>query len=590
MRAIEQSGITARMPSAFHQVHEVDDWISAAGIVGLGGLVTAGLAVLVALPFALVGQALSGAHRARVEVAGWAFVTAPGIYVMVEAQGLHTFAQQFVLVQWTAYATALWAVAQLLVDHPHRLERLGEWLFRGGLGWLGLCSLAWASSMVGPSHNVRRPAPHTNAPHVLLISIDSLRADHLGTYGYHRDTSPRLDQLARDGVRFETVVSSTSWTLPAHMSLLTALPSEYHGVTQNGRRAGREALFLAEVFRDAGYATAGFAGGPYLDSGYGFYQGFDLYDDWSVMKSTHAGAHVGVTSPELVHGALGWVDERDQARPFFLFLHLWDVHYDYSPPAPFDTWFDPDYQGTVSSKDFERSADIHPGMDRRDLEHLVALYDGEIRFVDDWVGKLLDGLANRGLLDNTMVVVTSDHGEEFFEHHNKGHQKTLYDEVLLVPLIMRLPERIPPGTTIPGVVRLIDVAPTVLSLAGVARPPAFGRPDLPNASQDLTPLLVDPDRPRPLATSLLFDDYASIRTADWKWIEETTERGTTELFDLRADPAEARSVHAERPDVARDLADALDSYRAVWTTGSVSTQAEADASVTEHLRQLGYVE
>jgi hypothetical protein len=209
----------------------------------------------------------------------------------------------------------------------------------------------------------------------------------------------RSTRLAAAGARFTTVVSPTSWTLPAHVTLLTALPPEVHGVERGPFRIGSGVTTLAQVLHQRGYATAGFVSGPYLDAGYGFARGFDHYDDYSALRISSWAVHRAHTSPALVDSTTRWLAEwHDQPtrRPFFVFLHMWDVHYDFNPPPPYDTMFDPDYRGTVTTEDFETGSTVHAGMDPRDLEHVVALYDGEIRYTDEHLGRLIDVLRRLG--------------------------------------------------------------------------------------------------------------------------------------------------------------------------------------------------
>ena len=324
---------------------------------------------------------------------------------------------------------------------------------------------------------ILRPAaalpPLEQAPNVLLISIDTLRADHLGSYGYPRPTSPRLDQLAREGARFETAVAPTSWTLPSHMSLLTGLDPLLTGVYVDTRSLPRGTDTLALRLAKLGYATGGVVSGGYLNAKWGFARGFDYYDDFSVGKRHFGADKQEITSPHILQLANRWLDQwqqRDSRRPFFLFLHFYDVHYDFNPPPPYDTMFDPDYQGTLTGLDFDTNPALKPGLPQRDLEHLLALYDGEIRHLDDHLGRFFDSLAERGVFDNTIVAVTSDHGEEFGEHGRFGHRETLYDEVLLIPLIVRFPAKIAPGTVVREQVRLIDVGPTLLGSPARTRP------------------------------------------------------------------------------------------------------------------------
>ena len=441
-----------------------------------------------------------------------------------------------------------------------------------------------------------QPLPLRDRPNIILISIDSLRADHLGSYGYHRDTSPTLDALAAEGVLFRTVVSSTSWTLPAHHTLLTSLPPELHGVVDDGTRLSGKALTLSEVLWSEGYTTAGIVSGPYLAAEYGYAQGFDLYDDYSVAKTSRRAAVYGVTSPRILARTESWLEQwnrSERKRPFFLFLHMWDVHYDYAPPPPYDTLFDPDYRGSLVMKNFMRDRRIHPDMPREDLAHVIALYDGEIRHTDSYLERLFDRLRELDAFDETIIAITSDHGDEFFEHGHKGHRLSLYDEVILVPLIVRYPPRVPAGTIVDRQVRLMDVAPTLLSLAGIPIPEEFGtpHPKVPDAERDLTPWIEGSEPVTSLAAfSHLHEHRLSVRTETSKWIEHPG-TGDQERYDLTADPGERRNLVGESSDLDLKLHGDLAEWQKKWQAARpLAEGTEMTAEQIERLRSLGYIE
>jgi len=429
---------------------------------------------------------------------------------------------------------------------------------------------------------------------VLFILLDTLRADHLGVYGYERDTSPAIDRFAAQGVRYATAVAPSPWTLPSHVSLFTALPPIAHGVLFDPRALDESALCLAEVLRENGYATAGFVGGPFLRSLYGLAQGFDLYDDETVVRPLFE-SHQGRTSPALVGLATDWLADwsnRSERPPFFLFLHLWDVHYDYTPPAPYDTLFDPDYAGSITAENFELGDHISPEMARRDLDHVVALYDGEIRYTDDYVGTLLRVLEERSLADDTLVVFTSDHGEEFFEHGEKGHRKNLFDETMRIPLLIRYPGRVPAGLVVESLARLEDVPTTLLALAGIDRPAAFGAPDAPSAgtARDLSGDWSGDDLAPRVAFGDLHGTQSSVRTRTMKLILER-HRGAmrAELYDLEADPGERRDLRGTRPE-GRALFDRFARWHAYWEDQPThAIDIELDDEQLEALRSLGYI-
>ncbi len=443
--------------------------------------------------------------------------------------------------------------------------------------------------------------PPPGSPNILLISIDALRPDRLGCYGHSRETSPTIDRLAREGAVFETAISPSSWTLPAHLTLLTSLNPLEHGVVSADRRLSAETVTLAESFRSAGYKTAGFAAAPFVNARYGFRQGFEWYDDYTVGSMVNGANLTDVTSPASFAAVSAWLEgwrAQRSPRPFFVFLHLWDVHDDYAPPPPYDSMFDPDYSGDVDSTSLFNSAKIHAGMAPRDLEHIQALYDGEIRWVDDHLASLVDRLEQWGELDDTLVVITSDHGDEFFEHGDKGHRTSLYDELVRVPLVMRYPSRIPAGLRIYDPVRLVDVGPTLLSLANAPPPPGFAAGFSRFPARDLTPwfalggkplgeddaaAILDlnrgPDRPR----------FTAIRTRNRKLILDLHRPSHVELYDLAADPGETNNL-ALRTERDNELREILLEAHERSRTGAAARAVGAGSGGVDALRSLGYIQ
>ncbi len=436
-------------------------------------------------------------------------------------------------------------------------------------------------------------------PNVLLISIDSLRRDHLRSYGYQRDTSPVMERLAREGVVFETVVAPTSWTLPSHITMMTGISPETHGVIDDGRRLSSAATTLAEVFRFEGYETAGFVSGPYLRAEYGFYQGFDLYDDYSVELAQPAfgnlsladESHSWITAPVLAKSFSSWFEDwssRHRGAPFFAFLHQWDVHYDYLPPPPYDTMFDAAYLGSATG----RYEHMKSSMSARDLEHVVALYDGEIRFSDELVDHLISALENGGILDQTIVILTADHGEEFYEHGLKGHRHQLYDESLLVPLVMRYPPSLAAGIHVRQQVRLMDIARTVLGLAKVNPPQGFGSIKGESGVQrgrDLADLVNRAPGPVVHAFGSLGGSMFFLRTGRHKFLLNA-DFETEELYDLMRDPEELDNIVKSQLELAAEMRAELQSWMSKMSAVDVADRFDPGYRNREQLRALGYLE
>jgi len=443
-------------------------------------------------------------------------------------------------------------------------------------------------------------------PNIVLVSIDSLRWDHVGSYGYDRPTTPFLDELAAKGIRFENTFSTTSWTLPSHAAMFTGLYDSTHGLVDNGMRLADEHRTLAEMLRDEGYETVGFFGGPYLHPTFGLAQGFEAFHDCMVDAPALASgtevrrglttmarhpSHSDVTGPRTAQRVSEWLEGRS-AKPFFLFLHMWDVHYDYIPPAEYVEMFDADYDGELTGERFFSNPLIHPELPAPDLEHLLALYDGEIRFTDDILRRIFSELESRGLLENTLVVVTSDHGDEFFEHGYQGHGETLFEEVVRIPLIVSWPGRLEGGRVVTELVRLVDLAPTLAAVAGYDD-------ELELEGRNLLPLLEGGSVPAATALTELYSGGAEIRalrTLDAKLLLQDS-RSEPLLFRLTEDPHELNPIgpgteHEEdRRRYARELLEALEAAEvrraALGLAGSDPVQPNDE--MLERLRSLGYI-
>jgi arylsulfatase A-like enzyme len=289
-----------------------------------------------------------------------------------------------------------------------------------------------------------RPAAFSN---VVLVSIDTLRARSLGAYGGERPTSPTLDGLAEAGVLFENAFSTAAFTLPGHLSMLTGLWFRTHGALGMTTSLPPERRTLAEVLRSAGYSTAAFTSGAWIVPWVGFRRGFDLYHEQP------SGTIDKKPVPyEAFTRGLEWMRE-NAGRPCFVFLHSYLVHAPYLPPPPYGSMFD-----------------ALPGAPAEERARLA--YEQEVRYGDDQLRALLEGLAALGVAERTLVIVTSDHGEQFMEHGETEHSYDLHDEVVHVPLVMRLPGAIPPGIRVAEPTSLADIVPTVVDLLGL--PPVHG--------------------------------------------------------------------------------------------------------------------
>jgi arylsulfatase A-like enzyme len=444
----------------------------------------------------------------------------------------------------------------------------------------------------------RTAPPQARGASVLLVTIDTLRADHLGAWGYERATSPGLDRLAREGIRFANAAGPSSWTLPSHASMLTGLEPAEHGVQHPQAALPPSAPTLATRLQAAGYETFAAVSHVYLGHRWGFDRGFDTFDESAAEESPHT-----PVAEKVVDSALAWLKDRGpEEDPFFAWLHIFDPHWDYSPPEPFASRFDPDYDGPFDGsyetlRPFIRAlapaGSTPPPLAPRDLEHLEALYEGEIAYVDHHLARLFEHLRASGLLADMLVVVASDHGEEFMEHGSlEGHQWTLYEEVVHVPFILRLPGRAWAGTVVERHVSTVGLADTVLELLGL---PGGNRSlvDVVQGKGDpeaatllsLTANPVDPRTGRRTPARI-----QGLRGPGWKFLRHSD--GRREFYDAIAEKGEQENrADADATAVARleaRLERRLSLLERLPDAGT--RRMSVDEALRERLRKLGYAE
>lgn len=308
--------------------------------------------------------------------------------------------------------------------------------------------------------------PNQDQVNVILISLDTLRADHVGCYGYSRPTSPALDELAKDSALFLNTYSQSPWTLPSHMSMLYSLNSASHQVYFNDQKVDESLPSLATYLKDQGYITFGFTGGGYVSSIYGFAKGFDWYDEPVGGRKAPLGMDEAERMFEFTSDWLG----KNKDKPFFLFLHTFQIHGPYASPSPWNEMFLDENAGwtKLALRNFlDNQGEDYP-FTAEEKANIVALYDGEIRYTDDvLIGPLVARLKELGIYDNTLLIITSDHGEEFDEHGGWLHGRTVYDELIRIPLVIKFPDSAYKGQQIDSMCRLIDIMPTALEAAGI---------------------------------------------------------------------------------------------------------------------------
>jgi len=469
----------------------------------------------------------------------------------------------------------------------------------------------------------RRPG----RPNVVLVSIDTLRADHLRCYGYGRETSPFLDSLARKGIRFQDAIVQSNWTLPSHVSMLTSLYPAVHRVQRDTDKMGPALNTMAEVLKRAGYYTAAFVDGGVMSADFGFGQGFDLYDDHSKGRDKNK-------------RALHWIREHRRG-PFFLFYHTYDVHFPYiHHPRPRTLMDDMEMKSiadrinkgdyNLTDDEFEKAVlswctvpgfyrmitpnklePFKPAMRRffqerwprmpsfnESLRYLIDAYDGGISYFDARFKGLWDLVCEMGVDKNTVLIITSDHGECFLEHGDLGHPELLYEEVVRVPLIVvspLLPQR---GVIVQRQVMSIDILPSVLELLKLGRLPHL-------QGESFMPYIEGGEKgdSRPAYADALEIDAA--RTDTWKFIQRAEgDAGrkpalspVPELFNLEKDPGEKTNLAAKDAPASEKLGRQLREWRAenerLRTQLGLDKAAEKvtlDKQTVEELRALGYLQ
>jgi arylsulfatase A-like enzyme len=457
--------------------------------------------------------------------------------------------------------------------------------------------LSWSGCGTAPANEVepsRTAAPPAN---VIVIVIDALRADHIGTYGYHRNTTPNLDRFASRSLVFTRTYTATSWTLPAVASLMTSVYPSVHGVYRPPTEADhntlpREFVTLAESLRSHGFRTASITSQPWISEKTGLTRGFD-------ESRTVSHASAPNEARVLTENLIGWLGQRDD-RPFFLYTHYMGPHSPYdvtseftgtftggAAPPPMIAEFHRLYEFESEARAYRMAADL--AQERRltaeEIEYLAAEYDEKLAYTDRWLGVLLDTLERQGRFDDTLIVVTADHGEAFFEHGTIFHGEHLHEELVRVPLIVRLPGGKRGPARLDEIVELIDLYPTVHELLGLPQPCEI-------QGKSLLPV-VDGGPGDGVAFAECFG--FKIVTRGWSSFHDYDDSpGARELYDLVRDPLEWRNLAGRGFDAeARHLKLA----ETVWTEIHAirerlrprNEKIEIDEETREKLESLGYL-
>jgi len=438
---------------------------------------------------------------------------------------------------------------------------------------------------------------------VILISVDTLRADHLGCYGYGRETSPNIDALAGDSALFSRVYAPSPWTLPSHVSMMTALFGVHHQVYQDTERMDPSIVTLADLLRCRDFLCSAVTGGGFVSAVYGFSKGFDSYYEGE------GGVNLQDSARRVSNAAVDWID-RHREKSFLLFIHTYQPHNPYISPHPYNSmfldedakWRHLDLVGHLGGK-----RAVFKELPDEERRNVIALYDGEVRYTDErLVGPLLQKLRDLGLYDRTLIVFASDHGEEFYEHGGWGHGQSLYDESLRVPLLVKFPGSKYAGRTVDHIVSLVDIMPTILDELGVEGG------ELGMDGKSLLPLLegkesgdrrffadvgdnvLDSHIPGKAAVNegrkkVIFNKrYSESDMSFFLYPPPRASLDPVELYDLGRDPSETRNAADEHAELARNLVRMItDMYdrAAKRETG----KAVIDEKLKEQLRALGYI-
>lgn len=424
---------------------------------------------------------------------------------------------------------------------------------------------------------------------VILITCNSVRADHMNRYGYYRKTFPSLEAFVDKFFIFENAITQSSWTLPSQASLLTSTYVMTHGVYDRKKRLSDSVMTLPEILKIYGYTTAAFVGGLDLSSQYGLNQGFDSYDDQtgeSPMRSVAA----------TMQRVSDWLYQLKES-PFFLFIQTYDNHLPYSYPEQFRRMFDSSYKGVLAGKvlDYPLLKQIHAGalhqdgtsvpLDKEDFQYIIDSYDGGLGYLDHYLAKLLNTLQTLGLWNNTIVFITAEHGEALGTHgsFDRYTQQNLYDEVVRVPLLVYHPQFSKKPKRIRTQVQLVDVMPTILEML-----------DIPLNKESIGVSFLDVLLKR--RSKLENDRYAFAEASPVKWMIRSLrwklicDSGRYELYDLRKDVQERYDQARTHPDIVYELlqrARALQKENRAGFNGSSEPVSLSD-DMKKKLQAAGY--
>lgn len=419
---------------------------------------------------------------------------------------------------------------------------------------------------------------------LVLITIDTLRADHLGCYGYPRKTSPTIDALAGEGTLFTNTIAQRGLTWPSLTSIMTSLYPVEHEVRDNGMQLNGSKIGLAQILKSKGYTCAAFLTNAYQAT----WRGFDCKK--------------GSDDREVTGQAIGWLKSH-HGKKLFLWVHYLAPHKPYAPPMPYKNLFDPDYKGNMdgSDKQLNEITIKKIALSKEDLNHIISLYDGEIAFVDDQVAQVIDTIRKLKIKNKTLIVISADHGEDLYQHNLYFyHAASIYESSLRIPLIFSLPGVIPSNIKINKLVESIDIAPTILEILGISSPGSF-------QGTSLTPLFKNRDIFLGDAYSEWKDKILSVRTSNYWYIYNPTDYHPTcidggdyntyvieqeELYDIKNDPVESSNIAKIKPGIVQILRNKILDWKKKhsWYIDELKNKDyEIESGLKEYLKSLGYI-
>jgi arylsulfatase A-like enzyme len=427
-------------------------------------------------------------------------------------------------------------------------------------------------------------------PNVILISIETTRADHLGCYGYERMTSPVIDTLASEGAMFLNMHVQRGETWPSLTSMMTSLYPVNHGVRHNGHMLPPSKISLAEILKNNKYRC-----GAFLTNA--------VYAKWRGFDHKFANAEESEDDVKATQKAIEWLKDQHDKK-LFLWIHYWQPHRPYQPPLPYDRIFDPDYTGRLDGSNYQMNEITLKklDLDDADLNHIISLYDGSILFIDDQIKQVFQTLDDLGIKENSIIIVTADHGEDLYQHNYYFyHSGSVYSSSLHVPFIIKLPHQLRENKKIEDIVQGIDIAPTILDLLDIPIPEHF-------EGQTLKQLILSesPVTGSGVAYSEWGNKILTIRTDRYRYVYNPTgfhphpiaevpeiayPIEEEELYDVIADPLESANRVSEKSQIAQDLLKKLSSWNhfETWLSSEIDIEQKIPEEVLERLRSLGYI-